>query len=132
MTIDLISNMLSSLKNASMAGKKSVEVMHTNQVEAIAKNLKEAGFLEEVKTFKESGKSFKKLRLDLAYENGLPKITDVQIVSKPGRRVYKGYKDMKLVAGGFGVSVVSTSRGILSGSEARKKKLGGEVICNVK
>ncbi|KKS17469.1 MAG: Ribosomal protein S8 [candidate division WWE3 bacterium GW2011_GWC1_41_7] len=132
MSVDLLSNMLSSIKNASMAGRRSIEVPHSKESEEVAKNLQKSGFLENVKVFKESGTAGKKIHLDLSYENGLPRVTDVKRISKPGRRVYKSYKDIERVAGGYGTLVVSTSRGIMEGSEAKKRKLGGELICSVK
>jgi small subunit ribosomal protein S8 len=131
MSNDRLSDMLSSIKNAAMAGKPFIEVLFTKECESVAKNLEKAGFLSGVKSFKPEGKPFKMLRLDLAYENGIAKISDVKRVSKPGRRVYKGYQELRPMAGGFGVRVVSTSRGVMSSIEAKKKKLGGEVICEV-
>lgn len=124
--------MLSAIKNASMVGKPFVEIIHTKESEEVAKRLQDVGFLENVKVFKEKGKPHKMLRLDIAYEKGLSKITDIRRISKPGRRVYKPAKDLPAVAGGYGVLVVSTSRGIMTGNEARKKKLGGELICAVR
>ncbi|OGC50673.1 30S ribosomal protein S8 [candidate division WWE3 bacterium RIFCSPLOWO2_01_FULL_37_15] len=126
---DRLANMLSTIKNAYAINKPSVEMSHSKQMEEVAKVLEKAGFLKNVKVFKESGVSFKKLHIDLTYDNGMAKISNLVRVSKPGRRVYKNYGDMKPVAGGFGVSVVSTSRGIMSDSDAKKRKLGGEVIC---
>jgi len=124
--------MLSMLKNASMAGLSFIEISHTNEIENISKVLKEKGFLDEVKTFKLKGKSFKMLHLDLTLENGLPKITDVKRLSKPGHRKYVSAVELKKVAGGTGVQVISTSRGVLDSMVARSKKLGGELICEVK
>jgi small subunit ribosomal protein S8 len=132
MTIDQLSNMLSSIKNAAMVGRPFIEVVYTKENEEVAKRLKEEGFLKDLKVFKESGKSYKMMRLDISYDNGIAKISDVRRISKPGRRVYKGFKEMPVVAGGYGVLVVSTSRGILTGKEAKKRKLGGELICEVK
>jgi small subunit ribosomal protein S8 len=129
--MDTLSNMLSKLKNASMAGKAFIEVPHTKVCEGVAKVLKEAGFVVDVKTFKNSGESFKSLRVDVADTDNNIRLTDVKIVSKPGRRMYKAFTDIKTVAGDHIMSVVSTSRGIMSGSEARKRKLGGELICIV-
>jgi small subunit ribosomal protein S8 len=129
--MDLLSNMLSSIKNACMAKKPFVEVIHSNECEAVAKVLKDKKFLSNVKVFKEKDSVFKRMHLDITYENGLPLITDVTRVSKPGGRVYKSSVDLKLVHGGRGVSVVSTSRGVMPAEEAKKKKLGGEVICKV-
>ena len=126
---DRLANMLSTIKNAYAINKPSVEMSHSKQMEEVAKVLEKAGFLKNVKVFKESGVSFKKLHIDLTYDNGMAKISNLVRVSKPGRRVYKNYSDLKPVVGGFGISVVSTSRGIMSDSDAKKRKLGGEVIC---
>ena len=129
---DKIAVMLSSIKNASMAKKAVVELNHSKETEAIAKVLKERGFLSEVKTFKPSGEAFKKLHIELAMEGKNPLVTDVRMLSKPGKRVYAGYSDIRKVSAGYGVLVVSTSRGVMTGEEAKKKKLGGELICEVK
>lgn len=120
------------IKNAAMSGNTSVETFYSKECEGVAKVLKDKGFLEEVKVFKPKGKTYKGLRLDLVIEDELPRITDVIRISKPGRRLYTRYPDITPVAGGHGVLVVSTSRGIMSGEEARNKKLGGELICKVK
>ncbi len=130
--MDQISNMLSTIKNASMAGKKSIEVDHSKMKEEIAKVLKEGGFLQEVKVFKEKDSPLKKMRIDIAFgEDEVSKVTDLQRISKPGRRVYLGYSDIKPVAANMGFLVLSTSRGVMTSKEARKKKLGGEIICKI-
>ncbi len=135
MIMDRMSNMLSNIKNHSMAGRTVLEIPYTKECEAVAKVLKERGFLEGMKIFKEVKSSAqggkKMMRLDLIVADGTPKITVIKRISKPGRRVYMGSAKLKKVAGGFGVLVVSTSRGVMSGDEAKKKKLGGEVICSV-
>jgi len=123
--------MLSALKNASMAGNDYIETFYSKECEAVSKVLKEAGFLDEVKVFKHKEKKYKGLRLELTKVNGEFALIDLKRVSKPGRRVYTGSDDINRVSGGHGVLVVSTSRGLMSGEEARKKKLGGEVICKV-
>lgn len=132
MSVDRLSIMLNSIKNAAMAHKEVVEVMHTKECDAVAKLLKARGFLSEVKTFKLKELSYKMLNLKLAYEGMEPVVTDVKRVSKPGRRIYKGYSDLHKISAGLGLSVVSTSRGIMAAEEAKKKKLGGEVICEVR
>ncbi|OGC70069.1 30S ribosomal protein S8 [candidate division WWE3 bacterium RIFOXYC1_FULL_39_7] len=133
MSIDRLANMLSTLKNASMAKKPVVEMVYSRECEAVAQVLKDKGFLRTVKTFKPSEQPFKMLHIELEHdEDGTYAITDVKRVSKPGSRVYKGVSEIHRVAGGFGTLVVSTSRGIFSGDEAKKRKLGGEVICEVK
>lgn len=132
MSLDIMSNMISSIKNAAMVNKPFVEVMYTKECEAVAKALKSAGFISEVKVFKESGKSFKRMRLELAYDTlGNSSFKDIQRVSKPGRRVYKKAADLHRFMNGYGIRVVSTSRGVVSDVEARKRKLGGEVICEI-
>ena len=131
MTVDRIANMISSIKNASMAKKPSIEVMHSKECEAIAKVLKEAGFLTEIKVFKPEDTSVKRMRLDLKHDKYVYAVTNARTISKPGRRIYKSVFELRKVAGGFGVAVVSTSKGIMSGSQAKKKNLGGELICEV-
>jgi small subunit ribosomal protein S8 len=132
MSIDRVSNMLSALKNAAMVGNKFIEVSYTTQIENIANVLKTKGLLEDVKTFKEKGKSFKMLHLDLAFDGEICKISDVKRLSKQGHRRYVSSTELRKVSGGNGIQIVSTSRGILDSMTAKSKKLGGELICEVK
>lgn len=132
MSIDRVSNMLSALKNAAMVGNKFIEVSYTTQIENIANVLKTKGLLEDVKTFKEKGKSFKMLHLDLAFDGEICKISDVKRLSKQGHRRYVNATELRKVSGGNGIQIVSTSRGILDSMTAKSKKLGGELICEVK
>lgn len=132
MSIDILSNMLSTIKNATMVQKPYVEVIHSKECESVAKVLSEQNFVGDVKTFKEKGESYKRLRINLKYdENGKSRITKLRRVSTPGNRVYKGANDLHKVRNGFGILIVSTNRGIVEGSYARNKRLGGEVLCEV-
>lgn len=132
MSVDVMSNMLSSIKNASMVGKANVEVMHTKQCEAVVKVLAGKGYVSNVKVFKESGRPFKKMNIELAYdEYGNSIFKELRRVSKPGRRVYKSASDLGKYLSGYGLQIVSTSRGVMSGEDAKTKKLGGELICQV-
>lgn len=132
MSVDRLSNMLSMLKNASMVRKVDVEVPYSRTCEDVAKVLKEHGFLDEVKKFKHKDSKFQGLNLKIALDsNGASKITDAKRVSKPGRRIYRAANEFGKFMSGKGVSVVSTNRGVISGEEARKRNLGGEVICQV-
>ncbi len=132
MSLDIMSNMISSIKNAAMVKKPFVEVMHTKDCESVAKTLKASGFISDIKIFKESGKPFKRMRLELAYDSfGNSSFKDIQRVSKPGRRIYKKASELRKFMNGYGIRVVSTSRGVVSDVEARKRKLGGEIICEV-
>lgn len=133
MSTDVISNLLSSIRNASMVGKDYLEVPHSNNSEAVAKVLEEAKFLSKVKVFKEKGSVGKSLRLDLIYnEDGDPAISGIRRISKPGRRLYSKSNLLRRIDSKYGVLVVSTPSGVMSGEEARKRKLGGELICEVR
>jgi small subunit ribosomal protein S8 len=130
MSIDRVSNMLSAIKNAAMVNKTVVELPYSNECKSVAESLVKIGYLSDVKVFKDK---FKMLALHLKYDDeGNSVINKLNRVSKPGRRIYKGYKDLNTVAGGYGDYVVSTSRGIMPAKEAKYKKLGGEIICIVR
>lgn len=102
MSIDLLSNMTSAIKNATLVGKSHVELPFSNECEAVLKVMKKEGYIEGVKSFKEKGKAYKKLRVDLAYENDVSKIDEIQRVSKPGNRKYKKSTEIGKALGGFG------------------------------
>ncbi len=131
MSMDRLSNMLSALKNASMAGKPVVEIMYSKECEEVAKVLRGKGFLESVKVFKPEKTSVKRIHIELAKADGIFTLTETRRVSKPGRRIYRGADEIGTFKRGFGVMVVSTSKGIMSSGEARKKKIGGEILCEV-
>lgn len=131
MSVDTIANMLSTIKNAVMVRKDSVEFPYSQQKESILKVLESRGFISKVKVFSFQDRPFKGLHVDLSYTDDIPVINDLRRVSKPGSRIYKNFSDIKRSRGGYGVFVISTSRGIMSSEEAKKKKLGGEIICEV-
>jgi len=123
--------MISTLKNASLANKPAVEVSYSVECEKIAEILKKRGFLSDVKVFKPAKSTLKMIHLELAEKDGAFFITDTKRISKPGRRIYKKSKDLYAKAGKFGVLIVSTPKGIMDSFEAKKKNLGGEVLCEV-
>jgi len=130
MMTDPIGDMLTRLKNALMARHKSVIVSASKMKLEIARILKEEGYIEDYKYIKEETQP--KIEIILKYdENKRPIIAGVKRVSKPGRRIYKGYRDLPKVLDGFGIAIVSTSQGIMTDHEARKRKVGGEVICEI-
>ena len=130
--MDNLAAMLSTIKNSAMAGHQACEFPYTTLKERVALVMKNKGFLSDVKVFKPAGrKTFKMIHVDLVFEGGVAKLSQIEMISKPGRRVYASAKELNRVLGGFGISVVSTPRGIMEGSDARRKKLGGEVICKV-
>lgn len=131
MSVDKISNLLSSLKNATMAGRSSMETDYFEQGKKLLDLLKSVGLLKEVRVFKDPQRNFKGLHVDFVEtESGVRRLQTIRL-SKPGRRLYGSYKDFLKVKAGLGVLVVSTSRGMMTGDEAKKRKLGGELICKV-
>jgi len=128
---DPIADLLTRIRNAQMVGHKSTDIPYSKVKENIANVLKDKGFLGKVKTFKNKGESFKMLNVELIYVEGQPRIGHIERVSKPGLRVYKGYKELNQVLGGFGTMIVSTPRGLMSMQDAVKKRLGGEIICKI-
>lgn len=131
MSIDTLSNMVSSVKNAVMAGRTYIEIPYSRQSEDVARAIKDQGFFESVKVFKEKDKFYKMLRINIAAEEGISKISEIKRISTPGHRIYKKSEGLGKTRGGFGYLIVSTSRGIMDGLSAKKKKLGGEVICEI-
>ena len=124
---DSIADLLTRIRNANTA-RKSTVVMPLSKMKAqVAKILQENGFIADVKTTTAAG--FKSLEISLS---GNPEaITSLLRVSKPGRRVYTSANDIPLVLGGRGLVILSTSGGVMTGREARRKGLGGELICKV-
>lgn len=130
MMTDPIADMLTRIRNAVSVGMKTVEMPASKQKARIAETLKREGFIEDCRV---SGKGPKKLlKIYLKYgPHGEQLINKVERVSKPGRRIYKSADDLPYVANGLGILVVSTSRGVLSDRQCRRRNVGGEVICSV-
>jgi small subunit ribosomal protein S8 len=128
-----IANMLIEIKNAQSRNREEINVPFSNVKFAIAQVLKNKGLIGEVETKKKKGRKgeLNFIRIGLKYDNGAGVISEIKMVSKPSRRVYAGKDELKPVRNGFGVSVVSTSKGIMAGDDARKARLGGEVICEI-
>ncbi|OGC23247.1 30S ribosomal protein S8 [candidate division WOR-1 bacterium RIFOXYB2_FULL_42_35] len=127
---DPIADMLSRIKNGLNTRAEIVDVPHSNIKEKLAQIIKSEGYLAKAETLSKMGKKY--LRLRLKY--GAAKqsvIENLKRVSKPGRRVYCDVKSIPRVQGGFGVVIISTSRGIMTGASARSQKLGGEILCYV-
>lgn len=124
---DSISDLLTRIRNANTARKRLVVMPYSKMKQQVADILKANHFLEDVKVATDGG--FKSLEITLP-ENP-ETITSLIRVSKPGRRVYTSAQDIPLVLGGRGLVIVSTSGGVMTGREARKAGLGGELICKV-
>jgi len=123
---DPISNMLTSIRNASLALLPNVEVPHSKMKESIAHILKKEGYISDCAV---DGKTVKKLRLKLKFQGRKGVIEGLKRVSSPGLRRYVGATDIPRVLGGMGVAILSTPRGVMTGSDARKQNLGGELLC---
>lgn len=129
MVTDPVANMLVGLKNAARAGRGVATVPYSEFKFAIAESLRQQGFL---KTVTKRGKKVKKtLDLELAYDGKQAKLNDVARISKPSRRVYHSVHDIRSVRQGHGAAIYSTPRGILTDREARKQKVGGEVLFKI-
>lgn len=126
---DPISNFISSIKNALMARKESVVIPYSKLKESMAKILVREGYITEV-SVDETG-AFKQLVVTLKYVGKLPAVTDVRRLSKPGLRLYTPATQIPKALGGYGITIVSTNKGILTDSEARKLHVGGELICQI-
>ena len=126
---DPITDMLNHIRNAEAVQKPDVTLFHSKLKQEIANILAQAGFLGEVKKIVK-GKT-KHLKITLKYTAGIPAIEGARRISKPGQRIYVGVDGIKKVKGGFGMSVISTPKGLMTGLNARKAKLGGEVLLEV-
>ncbi len=130
MTNDPIADMLARIRNAMAVRHKQVLMPSSKMLVAIARILKEEGFIQNFEVTKEKPQS--QLRIILKYDQKRKSIvTGLERVSKPGRRVYVKRQDIPWVLSGLGVAILSTPRGIMTGRKARKLGVGGEVICYV-
>jgi len=125
MITDPIADMLTRIRNAQLVGKPSVLVPYSKMKLEIAKILAREKYI--------GGFSVKKnnIMIDLIYHDGVPAISYVVRVSKPGRRVYVKKDRIPWVKGGYGLAILSTSQGLMTDKESRKKKIGGELICKI-
>lgn len=126
---DPIADMLTRIRNGQSAGKKSVKLPSSKLKVAIAKVLKEEGYITDYRT--ETKGSHTDMTIDLKYYNGRPVIEQVKRVSRPGLRIYKSKDELPKVLGGLGIAIVSTSSGVMTDRAARAIGHGGEVICTV-
>lgn len=123
--MDPIGDLLVRIKNGYLVQKKNV-VCPTSKIKMeLLKVLKKYGFISDFSSVD------KMIEISLKYENGEPKMIDVDRVSKPGLRVYAGWKNFPRVMSGYGICIISTSKGVMSDRDAKKIKVGGEVLCKV-
>jgi len=129
-TSDPLSDLFTRLRNGMRAGHDRVDVPASRLKEAVLKLLEDEGFVASYRREQKEGRPV--LRVGLKYDGeGEPIVAGIERVSRPGRRVYAKADAIPAVLGGLGISIVSTSRGIVTDKQARKERLGGEVLCNV-
>jgi small subunit ribosomal protein S8 len=126
---DPIADLLTRIRNGQSSGKTEVNVPASKVKLAIAKVLKEEGYIEDFASTQLDGKPM--LAVQLKYFQGRPVIDRLERISRPGLRVYKGKDELPAVLGGLGIAIVSTSQGVMSDRQARAAGHGGEVLCIV-
>jgi small subunit ribosomal protein S8 len=128
-TTDPIADMLARIRNAVAVHKSEVSLPHSNIKESVARLLKDNGFISEVKVAPAPVGKTLIVTINVPTENA--RITEITRLSKPGRRVYVGSSEIPIVKRGRGLVIVSTSKGLMAGDDARKARVGGELICKV-
>lgn len=129
MSFDQIADMLTRIRNAQRAGNLDVTMAASNFKLAIARLLYRKGYIDEVAIFSEGNRRY--LRLRLKYLKNKPVINGIRQVSRQGQRIYVGSDGVSAVKNGYGIAIISTSKGVLTDGEAKEKGLGGEFICEV-
>lgn len=133
MTSDPIADMLTRVRNALAAGHPTVSMPHSKIKEAVARILIDEGFVGAVEVIPEVPQPVMQIRLKYVgrRRERRPVIAGLKRVSRPGRRVYSGYAEIPWVQSGMGVAILSTPKGVITGKQARKLRVGGEVLCHV-
>ena len=126
---DPIGDMIARIKNAQMRNHKTVELPSSNFKIKISNILKSEGYILDYKINSESNKSI--LLIYLKYHSGNPVISTIERVSKPGRRIFSRAESLPKINNGLGIAIVSTPKGVMTDIDARKQKVGGEIICKV-
>ena len=130
---DPIADMLTRIRNALERQHPAVSMPHSKLKEAVAEVLKSEGYIQDYQVLPQTPQPV--LRLQLKYigdrRHRRPTITELRRVSKPGRRVYVGKSEIPWVLSGMGISILTTSKGVMTGQQARRMKVGGEVLCHV-
>lgn len=127
---DPIADFLTRVRNASRAKRADCTVPHSRIKAGLARILKDEGYIADVADTQDE-RGHKTLTLRLKYVGGMPAISGLSRVSKPGRRLYARHDEIPRVLNGLGIAVLSTSRGLMKDRDARRERLGGEVVCNI-
>ncbi len=127
---DPIADLLNRIKNAQAVAKPATEVSFSNVNQKILEILEKEGFIGKIEKKSKHGKKI--IEVGLKYEsNGSPLVSGIKRASKPSQRLYLKSRDIRKIRGGYGLAIVSTPKGLMTGKEARKSNLGGEIICEV-
>jgi small subunit ribosomal protein S8 len=127
---DPISDMLTKIRNASLAKFEKVDIPASKLKVEIVKILKNEGYIKTFKKVSQDGKN--QIRIYLKYDQGNQSVIHgLERMSRPGRRLYTSYRDMPRIFNGYGTLIVTTSQGVITGRKAAEKKLGGEILCSV-
>lgn len=127
---DPLGDMLTRIRNGQMAAKSTISAPASKLRTNVLEVLRREGYIRGYETV-EVGRGKRELNIQLKYHNGEPVIRELRRVSKPGRRIYAGVKELPQVYNGLGIAILSTPRGVLSDAEARDAQVGGEVLCTV-
>ena len=128
--VDPISDMITRIRNAQMRLSRNVTIANSKFRIRILEVLKQEGYISDYKLLSDSNNK-NTLSVDLKYSNGLPVIREIKIISKPGRRIYAKADSIPKIQNGLGLAILSTSKGIMTDSEARNQNVGGEIICRI-
>ncbi len=132
MSIDTIGNFITIIRNGVMVSKRDVTDTYSKVKHEIAQILKDEGFIKDFIIEENSdNKNFKKIRMFLKYVSGESVIHEIKRISSPGCRSYSGIAHVKPVIGGLGVTILTTNQGIMTNKQAKKKSVGGEILCTV-
>ena len=126
---DPIGDMIARIKNAQLRNHKKVQLPSSKFKIKIAEVLKSEGYIIDFKVSQESNKPY--LEINLKYNSGNPVISSIQRVSKPGRRIFSRAESLPKINNGLGIAIISTPKGVMTDIDARKQKIGGEIICKV-
>tara|TARA_X000000368_G_scaffold12763_1_gene10311 strand:- start:356 stop:751 length:396 start_codon:yes stop_codon:yes gene_type:complete len=126
---DPIGDMIARIKNAQMRNHKVVELPSSNFKISISEILKSEGYINDYKINEETKKPT--LSINLKYHSGNPVISTIERVSKPGRRIFSSAESLPKINNGLGIAIISTPKGVMTDLDARKQKVGGEIICKV-
>ena len=126
---DPIGDMIARIKNAQLRNHKKVQLPSSKFKVKIAEVLKSEGYIIDYKVSQESNKPY--LEISLKYNSGNPVISSIQRVSKPGRRIFSTAESLPKINNGLGIAIISTPKGVMTDIDARKQKVGGEIICKV-